>query len=310
MADVAADLKTWSTTAASNSPADATTVGSGLADNLQEIQKVVRQDLAHKGADIASAGTTDIGAVAGYFHDITGTTTITSFGTVSAGIVKRLKFEGALTLTHNASSLILPGAQNLSIQVGDCIDLISEGSGNWRVTNYEPVRVAGMVLLSSQSASASAQIDFTSCMSSEFFSYLFDLTDIVPATDGTDLWMRVSTDNGSTFIATGYDWLVAQNSSSALTPAGTTGLADTKFRIANSIDNTDGGWSGQIRVPTGGANNPGPFWSGTWRSGASIITHGTGGGKSTGATSTNAIRFLMASGNITSGTFRMYGLRK
>ena len=187
MADVAADLKTWSTTAASNSPADATTVGSGLADNLQEIQKVVRQDLAHKGADIASAGTTDIGAVAGYFHDITGTTTITSFGTVSAGIVKRLKFEGALTLTHNASSLILPGAQNLSIQVGDCIDLISEGSGNWRVTNYEPVRVAGMVLLSSQSASASAQIDFTSCMSSEFFSYLFDLTDIVPATDGTDL---------------------------------------------------------------------------------------------------------------------------
>jgi microcystin-dependent protein len=136
MADVAADLKTWSTTAASNSPAGGTAVGTGLDDNLREIQKVVRQDLATKGADIASATTADLGAVAGLMHDITGTNTITGFGTVSAGIWKVVKFEDALTLTHNATSLILPGGTSILTVAGDIGIFISEGSGNWRCVSY------------------------------------------------------------------------------------------------------------------------------------------------------------------------------
>ena len=136
MADVASDLKTWSSTASSNSPAGSTAVGTGLDDNLREIQKVVRQDLATKGSDIASAATTDIGAVAGVMHDITGTVTITSLGTVSAGIWKILKFEGALTLTHNATSLILPGGTSILTVDGDIGIFISEGSGNWRCVSY------------------------------------------------------------------------------------------------------------------------------------------------------------------------------
>jgi hypothetical protein len=107
-----------------------------LDDNLREIQKVVRQDLATKGADIASNSTTDLGAVAGLMHDITGTTTITSFGTVAAGIWKIIKFEGALTLTHNASSLILPGGANITTADGDVAIVMSEGSGNWRCLSY------------------------------------------------------------------------------------------------------------------------------------------------------------------------------
>ena len=46
----------------------------------------MRRWLANVGANIASAGTTDLGAVEGLAHTITGTTTITGFGTVSAGI--------------------------------------------------------------------------------------------------------------------------------------------------------------------------------------------------------------------------------
>lgn len=145
MADVASDLKTWSTTASSNTPTGSTTIGTGLAPNLQEIQKVVRQDLAHKGADIASATTMDIGAVAGLMHDITGTTTITGLGTVSAGIWKVLKFEGALTLTHNATSLILPGEANITTANGDVAIVISEGSGNWRCLSYTKVSGAAIV---------------------------------------------------------------------------------------------------------------------------------------------------------------------
>jgi hypothetical protein len=136
MADVAANLYDWSTTASSNNPAGSTNIGAGLDDNLRELQKVVRQDLAHKGADIASATTTDLGAVVGLMHDITGTTTITGFGTVSAGIWKLVKFEGALTLTHNATSLILPNAANITTADGDTALAFSEGSGNWRIHSY------------------------------------------------------------------------------------------------------------------------------------------------------------------------------
>jgi len=106
------------------------------------IQKVVRGWLASKGADIASAATTDLGAVEGLYHDITGTTTITSLGTVSAGIWKVLTFEGVLTLTHNATSLILPGGASITTAVGDVAWFASEGSGNWRCNHYQRAATA------------------------------------------------------------------------------------------------------------------------------------------------------------------------
>lgn len=137
MADVASDLKTWSTTESSNGPAGTTSIGTGLDDNLRMIQTVVRQDLAFVGSDIASASTTDLGAVKGSYHNITGTTTITSFGTVSAGISKWLKFAAALTLTHNATSLILPTGANITTAAGDTCKVVSLGSGNWICTNYQ-----------------------------------------------------------------------------------------------------------------------------------------------------------------------------
>jgi hypothetical protein len=135
-ADVAATLALWSSTDGSNSPSGTTSVSSNLDDNLQRLQGVVVRGLSHKGADIASATTTDLGAVEGLFHDITGVITITGFGTVRAGIWKILKFEGALTLTHNATSLILPGGANITTAVGDMLKATSEGGGNWRVNWY------------------------------------------------------------------------------------------------------------------------------------------------------------------------------
>jgi microcystin-dependent protein len=158
MADVSATLAAWSSTTASNNPSGATSVGTGLDDNLREIQGVIVRGLSHKGSDIASAATTDIGAVEGLFHDITGTTSITSLGTVRAGILKVLKFEGALTLTHNATSLILPGGTSILTVDGDVGVFISEGSGNWRCVSYTSAgrdAPAGMVVPYAGSAAPS-----------------------------------------------------------------------------------------------------------------------------------------------------------
>jgi hypothetical protein len=87
---------------------------------------------------VASAATTDIGAVTSQNVTVTGTTTITSLGTVAAGTFRRLVFSGILTLTHNATSLILPnGGVNIVTAAGDSLEAVSLGSGNWRVTSYQ-----------------------------------------------------------------------------------------------------------------------------------------------------------------------------
>ena len=87
--------------------------------------------------DAASASTVAIGVAASNLVRITGTTTITSFGTVAAGAVRHVLFAGALTLTHNATSLILPGAANITTAAGDAATFESLGSGNWRCLSYQ-----------------------------------------------------------------------------------------------------------------------------------------------------------------------------
>lgn len=89
--------------------------------------------------DVASAATCNIGAATTPVVRITGTTTITSFGTV-ANTRKYVYFAAALTLTHNATSLILPGAGDITTASGDVALFISDASGNWRCHNYQRAR--------------------------------------------------------------------------------------------------------------------------------------------------------------------------
>jgi hypothetical protein len=141
MANIQASLKGWSTTEASNQPdsTDATT----LVGDLRAIQAGIR--LFFSQDTIASAATTDLGSKEAGYLSISGTTTITAFGTVSAGIRKYIKFDGALTLTHNGTSLILPGAANITTAAGDVALMESLGSGNWRCLYYQRASGAALV---------------------------------------------------------------------------------------------------------------------------------------------------------------------
>ncbi len=86
-------------------------------------------------ATVASAATCDIGAAAYARVVISGTTGITSLGTV-ANRLRFVRFSGALTLTHNATSLILPSGENITTVAGDCAIFQSDASGNWRLVAY------------------------------------------------------------------------------------------------------------------------------------------------------------------------------
>lgn len=99
--------------------------------------------LGKKGADIASAGTTDLSTATGNYVHITGSVTITSFGTVTTGHMRHLVFDGAPLITHNGTSLILPGAANIQAVAGDTALMRSEGAGNWKCVAYTPYTVTG-----------------------------------------------------------------------------------------------------------------------------------------------------------------------
>lgn len=134
-----------STTESSNSPAGNDTIGTTLGDYLRATQAILRTTNA-KGTDIASATTTAIGGATGEFVDVTGTTTITGFGTIAAGIVRTVRFTGALTLTYNATSLILPGSANILTIAGDIGVFWSLGSGNWVCSAWVPRSVHPAIL--------------------------------------------------------------------------------------------------------------------------------------------------------------------
>lgn len=94
-------------------------------------------DTGQPFTDVASASTTTLANVNSNKVRITGTTTITSFGSAGAGLLKTVRFAAALTLTHNGTSLILPGGGNIVTAANDCLQAVSLGSGNWIVTDYQ-----------------------------------------------------------------------------------------------------------------------------------------------------------------------------
>lgn len=96
-----------------------------------------------KGADVASASALALGNDGNYF-DITGTTAITSIGTKGIGTVVKVHFDGALTLTHHATNLILPGGANITTAAGDEAEFVEYGTGTWRCTNY--IKATGTAL--------------------------------------------------------------------------------------------------------------------------------------------------------------------
>ena len=125
-----------SATAASNSPAGSDAVFPNLDDYLRAHASLIRYGDT-KASNIVSASTTAIGGAVGRIVDVTGSTTITSFGTVAEGVWRIVRFTGSPVLTHNATSLILPTGSNITAGPGDSLMAVSLGSGNWVVTQYQ-----------------------------------------------------------------------------------------------------------------------------------------------------------------------------
>jgi hypothetical protein len=85
---------------------------------------------------IPSATTVDLGVATSNVVAISGTIAITSFGTIAAGARRTVRFLGAMVLTYNVTSLILPTGANITTAANDTAEFVSLGGGNWFCLRY------------------------------------------------------------------------------------------------------------------------------------------------------------------------------
>jgi hypothetical protein len=86
---------------------------------------------------VTAAATTDLVTSTANRQSVTGSTTITSFGT-GANLYRIIRFTGAPLLTYNATTLITPTGANIQAAPNDIATLTSDGSGNWTIASYTP----------------------------------------------------------------------------------------------------------------------------------------------------------------------------
>ena len=172
-----------------------------------------------------------------------------------------------------------------------------------------------LVLLEQHTASASSSLDFTAFISSTYDDYLFKFVNVLPATSTAILQMRVGTGGGPTYDSgTNYGTQLFRHSfnASAVSGAdsGATSIALTTAWLSTGTHAIGGSLelydpqsttfqkyvSGKFVYPDSGISNMAVSeMGGQWNNSGTAIT---------------AVRFLMSSGNITSGTIRVYGIAK
>lgn len=86
---------------------------------------------------ITAGATTDLGSVSGSHVVISGSATITSFGTsMLPGQIKTVVFGGGATVTHNDTALNLPTGGNVTVSAEDRMVVVCTSSGNYYVMQY------------------------------------------------------------------------------------------------------------------------------------------------------------------------------
>lgn len=234
-----------------------------------------------------------------------------------------LQTGGSSRLDLNDSGVRLGGANSRVNAVLDEDNMSSDSATSLAtqqsIKAYADSLVVGglgsAVLLATATASSSSTIDFASGIDSTYEHYILDCIDVVPATDGVDFYVRTSNDGGVSYdsSATDYSYHVFATpfSGSAST---STGAAQIILNHASGGIGSAAGEATSFNLhlwKPSGSNVTSFTWLGVWDDSASAERYPSYGcGSRDAAEVVDGVRFLMSSGNIASGEFRLYGIKK
>jgi hypothetical protein len=222
-------------------------------------------------------------------------------GSINAGTINQTAFYAA---AGTAISGVGPGT------AGQCY----ESNGVGAAPSFQACGGSGGITLVEQhTASASATLDFTTCISGTYDDYIFKLLNVTPATAAQALNFLVGTGAGPTYDTsnnyyTGVNYVPNTGNSGTLQ---TSNVA--QMQLFTAIDNTlsSGGLSGEIKMynPQSSTIRKQFNWHVTGNQ--TLAVYEASGSGTWGLTTTlTAIRFLFASGNVATGTIRCYGVSK
>ena len=184
--------------------------------------------------------------------------------------------------------------------------------------NVSFANAGGLVLLSTQTASSSASISFTSGLTSAYKEYLFIFNNIHPATDNTNITFQGSTDGGSTYGVTITSSVFQSfhfESDSAADIGYETGrdlAQSTSYQILNSSvgNDSDQSASGLLHIfePSSNTFVKHFIYKGHCYAASDFSTTLYVAGYFNTTSAINAIDFKMSSGNIDDGTIQMFGV--
>lgn len=130
--------------AAENSPQGTESVRGTMDDYFRAHASFIRQlfdQLLGPSVGLQADATVNIGFAAAINIVINGNSTIYSFDAATEGTLRWIVFNGASTLSHNAASLVLPGAGNITTAFGDAALFKCTGGTRWICLSY--LRAAG-----------------------------------------------------------------------------------------------------------------------------------------------------------------------
>ena len=264
-------------------------------------------------ATVASAATTaDIWAADGNQIDWTGTTTCTGFPAApQAGVSRTLICAGAAPFTAGANMLIagIPSASTITCAANDKMIVEAITTTQFHLTHV-PYGGPGIKLLQTATASGSATIDLES-ISGIYDDYMVVVDGLRPATDNAVLYCRLKI--AGAYAASNYAYHTDVSTSSAATYSGIASGSAAQIQICSALDNTTAASNLCFVMHIFNVNDTSlsrmVTWSGTNRL-TGAIARADGGGDNTDAGAITGVRFLCDSGNISVGTFRLYGIRK
>jgi hypothetical protein len=173
-----------------------------------------------------------------------------------------------------------------------------------------------LVLLEQHTASASASLDFTTCISSTYDEYQIELVNVYPGTTGQTTRMRMSVNGGSTYPTSTYNWASFRASSAGSATAGS--VSDSSIDLSGggpqATTASAGGVTGTFKLfsPAAGATisvrvmGQSATYDGTAAPWVNAVVNGIYGS----AAPVNAFQVFFSSGTVASGTIRCYGIAK
>lgn len=227
----------------------------------------------------------------------------------------------SVVLKHNTGNIYNPGGIDITLSaVTDRASLNYDSTlAKWIVLGVNAAGSTPIQLLDTKTASASASLSFTTGINSTYSKYIFEFVDILNATDGKGFQAQISVDGGATYINTGYlgSYWASTSTDGLASFAATTTLinlcgnygADANWGADNASTR---GLSGRLTLynPSNTVQNKRiGFEEIIYTTNLNYCGRGSGGLKNTSTTSAiNAIKFFFDSGNITSGSIKMYGV--